>query len=327
MHIGIAGPTSWSALQPWLPNQVDLPPIFTFPLIGRLAAGIRARGHQVTVFTTSTALQAPAEFNGNGLRVLIAPQRPKRSAYDFYRKERGFLQDAMRSSGCDVLHAHWCYEFAAAALDSGYPALVTAHDNPNEEYKYLWGTQAYPFWWFRCFFGRSLVRRSPFLTAVSPYVENNLRQIDGPNAHIRVIPNGVAEELFSLGQKRKEQPPPEDIFTFASVLEGFGRRKNARTALQAFSIFRRNFPRSRYILFGGDFQEGGPAHVWAQRQNLADGVDFRGYTPQSQFHPFLSEQTDVLLHPALLESHPLAITEAMALGVPVLAGEASGGVP
>jgi glycosyltransferase involved in cell wall biosynthesis len=60
---------------------------------------------------------------------------------------------------------------------------------------------------------------------------------------------------------------------------------------------------------------------------LDAGVEFRGHTPQEILHPFLTEQADILVHPALLESHPLAITEAMALGVPVLGGRFSGGVP
>lgn len=327
MHIGIAGPTSWNALRPWLRAGETLPPVFTFPLIGRLAAALRHQGHNVSVFTTSTAPLGLTEIKGDGLRVFIIPMRTKRSAYDFYRKERSLLQKAMHDSNCDILHAHWCYEFAAAALDSGSPTLVTAHDNPNEEYHFTRWTRAYPYWWLRCFFGRRTVRRAPFLTAVSPYVENNLRRISGASPRIRVIPNGVAPELFQRGQGRLTMPSRTEGLTLASVLEGFGHRKNARTALEAFAKFRLRHPQSRYVMFGGDYQEGGPAHVWARRHDLDAGVEFRGYTPQAVFHPFLSEQTDILLHPALLESHPLAITEAMALGVPVLGGQASGGVP
>lgn len=327
MNIGIAGPSSWTALLPWIPSRSTLPPIFNFPLIGRLAAALRQAGHAVTVFTTSTTLTSPMEISGDGLKVLIAPMRPKHSAYDFYRKERALLKRSMRSSGCDILHAHWCYEFAASALDSGRPTLVTAHDNPNEEHRYTRWTRAYPYWWLRCFFGRQTVRRAPFLTAVSPYVQNNLRRISGPDALVRVIPNGVAPELFRRGQDRLTMPACPDSFTITSVLEGFGKRKNAKAALMAFAKFRLRYPQSRYIMFGGDYQEGGPAHVWARQQGLDAGVDFRGHTSQAVFHPFLAEQTDVLLHPALLESHPLAITEAMALGVPVLGGRASGGVP
>jgi len=327
VHIGIAGTTSWNALRPWLRAEETLPPVFTFPLIGRLAAALRHQGHNVSVFTTSTALLDLTEIKGDGVRVSIIPMRPKRSAYDFYRKERALLQKAMHASTCNLLHAHWCYEFAAAALDSGRPTLVTSHDNPNEEYHFTRWTRAYPYWWLRCIFGRRTVRRAPFLTAVSPYVESNLRRISGASPRIRVIPNGVAPELFQRGQGRLTMPSRTEGLTLASVLEGFGHRKNARTALEAFAKFRLRYPQSRYVMFGGDYQEGGPAHVWARHRGLDAGVEFRGYTPQAVFHPFLSEQTDILLHPALLESHPLAITEAMALGVPVLGGQASGGVP
>ena len=224
MHIGIAGPSSWNALKPWLPVGKDLPAIFSFPLIGHLAAALRKRGHAITVFTTSTTLSTPVEI---------------------------------------------------------------AHDNPNEEHYFTRWTRAYPYWWFRCFFGRQTVRRSPFLTAVSPYVANNLRRIAGVAARIRVIPNGVAPELFSRGQERLAVLPRTDKMTLTSVLEGFGARKNARTALRAFAKFLERHPRSRYVMFGGDYQEGGPAHVWARGQGLDAGVEFRGHTPQEILHPFL----------------------------------------
>jgi len=326
VHIGVAGPSSWKAIQAWLPANREFPPIFTFPLIGQLAAGLRSRGHDISIFTTSTSIGRPEEIVGDGLRVFIAPMRSKRSAYDFYRKECPVLQQAMRFSRCDILHAHWCYEFAAAALDSGKPTLVTCHDNPNEEHRFARWTRAYPFWWLRCFFGRRVVRRAPFLSAVSPYVADNLQKICKGQNRPWVVPNGVSSSLFQQGRIRMASPRQSGPFTVASVLEGFGKRKNARTALRAFALHRSRFPDSRYFLFGADYQRGGAADRWAQRRGLSEGVEFRGHTPQIELHAFLAAEADVLLHPALLESHPMAIIESMALGVTVVGGQESGGV-
>jgi len=56
-------------------------------------------------------------------------------------------------------------------------------------------------------------------------------------------------------------------------------------------------------------------------------VHFRGRLPQSELHGELASSATLFLHPALEESHPMAVIEAMALGVPVIGGEQSGGIP
>ena len=328
MNIGIAGPSSWPELEPWISSNVSLPPISTFPLIGRLAALLRKRGHKITVFTTSTEVSSPQLIHGDQMKVWITPMRQKRAAYNFYANEVAFLSEAMRSSDCEIIHAHWCYEFASAALNSGVPSLITSHDNPNEEHRFSCWTRAYPFWFLRCFLGRRILCRAPFVTAVSPYVQDNIHKITGRHTHVRVIPNGIQQALFTGGRSRLDALPiKRSGFTIASVLEGFGKRKNARAALKGFSLFRSQFPQSLYVLFGGDYQQDGPAHNWARNNGLDAGVLFKGRQSQGVFHPYLLDQVDVLLHPSLLESHPMAIIEAMALGIPVVGGIDSGGVP
>lgn len=328
MNIGIAGPSSWSELSPWIPSYPSLPPISSFPLIGRLAALLRKRGHKITVFTTSTEISSPQLIQGDQMKVWVTPMRKKRAAYNFYANEVAFLSEAMRSSDCEIIHAHWCYEFASAALTSGLPSLITSHDNPNEEHRFSRWTRAYPFWFLRCFLGRRILCRAHFVTAVSPYVQENIHKIADRHTHVRVIPNGIQQALFAGGRFRLDALPiKRSNFTIASVLEGFGKRKNARAALQGFSLFRSQFPQSSYVLFGGDYQQEGPAHIWARDNGLDAGVLFKGRQSQDVFHPFLLDQVDVLLHPSLLESHPMAIIEAMALGIPVVGGIDSGGVP
>lgn len=80
-------------------------------------------------------------------------------------------------------------------------------------------------------------------------------------------------------------------------------------------------------MFGGDFEKDGPASSWARSQGINRQVSFYGHTPQAELHRLLVEKVSVLLHPALSESHPMAVVEAMALGLPVIGGQSSGGVP
>jgi hypothetical protein len=40
------------------------------------------------------------------------------------------MREALQREQPDILSAHWTYEFAAAAIATGIPHVVTAHDAP-----------------------------------------------------------------------------------------------------------------------------------------------------------------------------------------------------
>jgi len=67
-----------------------------------------------------------------GLPDLVSPMRPRprHRALDLFAAERAGVRQAMEEDPCDLIHAQWTYEFALAALATGQPTLVTAHDAP-----------------------------------------------------------------------------------------------------------------------------------------------------------------------------------------------------
>jgi glycosyltransferase involved in cell wall biosynthesis len=327
MNIGIAGPSSWPELAPWISSNVSLPPISTFPLIGRLAALLRERGHKITVFTTSTEVSSPQLIQGDQMKVWITPMRQKRAAYNFYANEVAFLSEAMRSSDCEIIHAHWCYEFAKAALQSGAPSLVTAHDSPSLIPSFYRWTRAYLFWLFRGQVGLQVCKRAPNLTCVSPYLKNSILPLISKGRIIKIIPNGVGLMLFQMGEQRLARHSFSASPCITTCLEGFGSRKNPICALRGFAAFRNLYPAATLVMYGQGFGLGGLAHLWAQRHRLDDGVIFKGHTPQSIMHREMCERATVLLHPSLEESFGLGPLEAMALGIPVIGGINSGAIP
>lgn len=327
MNIGIAGPSSWSELAPWIPSNVNLPPISTFPLIGRLAALLRQKGHNITVFTTSTEVSYPQQIQGDQIKVWVAPMRSKRGAYDFYANEVAFLSKAMRSSSCEIIHAHWCYEFAQAALQSESPTLITAHDSPSIIPSFYRWTRAYFFWLFRGQMGKQICGNSPNLTCVSPYLKNSICPLVPKGRDVQIIPNGVGATLFEMGEERLARRSLSSAPCIATCLEGFGSRKNPISALRGFAAFRYIYPTATLVMYGGGFELGGPAHQWAQRYRLVDGVVFKGHTSQSVMHREMCERATALLHPSLEESFGLGPLEAMALGIPVIGGIDSGAIP
>jgi glycosyltransferase involved in cell wall biosynthesis len=171
------------------------------------------------------------------------------------------------------------------------------------------------------------LRKAKCLTAVSPYVAQALRRFVKPEREIIVIPNGATPDVFALYYARRplrQQRP----FRFASVLNGWSPRKNGARLVEAFGMLRKEFgERVELSMFGDGHESGGPAEIWSRSQRLVDGVNFVGSQPYQTLMTRLAESADVLVHPSHEEAHCMAVTEAMAMAIPVIGGRNSGGIP
>ncbi|TFE49843.1 glycosyltransferase family 1 protein [Streptomyces sp. ICN441] len=320
MHIGFAGPVDLATLRSHLPEGV--PAVYAFPYTGWLVRTWLEQGHRVTVYALSAELSECRVYgDGDPLRIVAVPQRhrARHRARDFFLFERRGLARAMREHPADVISAHWTYEFALAATDTGLPSCVTAHDAPLRA---AWEMRS-AFRWMRHSLALPAVHRATTLSAVSPYTVRHLRRCLGVRRHVEVIPNGVLlDSLPRAGAPRHHGEP-----VFASALQGWGRLKNGIGLLQAFRQVRDRLPAARLLMCGAGFGPGGPAENWAVGKGLHRGVEFAGPTAHPLLLQRLAREADVLVHPSRAENLPLTILEAMAVGVPVVAGGRSGGVP
>lgn len=334
LHIGIAGPISTESIADFLDGDVsELPNGYAgAPLLGTLVGALLERGHEVSAYTTDSALPLdlprPVMAQGERFRIYYCPVR-KHSIrnngrhlgriVDFFRLERRYLEQAIRLDAPDVVHAHWTYEFAWAALDTGLPTVITCHDSPLQILKYMPNLYRLG----RYFMARRVLRRAQVLTAVSPYMRDEVQAWAG--VPITVVPNPLSDYVFTLGREAR-QPPADGAWRIAMVLNGWGKCKNPEAALRAFAKLRTHFPTTRLYCYGADFGPDETAEKWAQAQGIAQGVQFVGWMPHQRLLSHLSE-SHLLLHPALEESFGVAVAEAMALGLPVVGGQGSGAVP
>jgi glycosyltransferase involved in cell wall biosynthesis len=228
----------------------------------------------------------------------------------------------MREDPCDIIHANWTYEFALAALASAKPTLITAHDAPFWILRYL--PDAYRA--IRTAMAWQVARKASYMTAVSPYVAEHFRKWLRFRRSMTVVPNGLPGDFFAR-VPHPAQAQKTDRLTFACVLTGWDARKNGAAALLAFKQVHQDLPGSQLLLIGTGHGAGEPAELFANTHDCRGGVRFLGNVPYATVLDTLVNQVDVLVHPAREESFGLAIAEAMALRVPVIAGKYSGGVP
>lgn len=334
MKIAMMGPISTASIAAYLaePPRADFPPgVSGAPFMGTLIGALLERGHEVAAITSggyvATRHTRPLCLRGERFEFHCCPNRRHSvrlshgrigRILDFYGYERANMRQVLAQVRPDFVHAHWTYEYALAAIDSGLPHLVSAHDEPWVVLKLF--RNAYRFG--RYLMARQALARASALSAVSPALRTHLAKYT--RTPIEAIPNPLNPKFMDAGQVRAA-PSEGEALRFISVQNGWNDLKNSSASLRAFALIRRTLPHATYHLFGEDYQQGGLAQQWADAKRLAEGVVFHGPTPHERLIEELKAAT-VMLHPSRWESCPMGIAEAMALGLPVVGGRDSGGV-
>jgi L-malate glycosyltransferase len=316
MHIGIVAPCSSGPLADLLPESGGVDLGWGAHFMATLVRALIARGHHVSVITLSPELTQRRILKGKNLSYYVYPMRANGRMRDVYRLERQGLTEGIRMARPDLLHAHWTYEFALTCLKTELPTVVTSHDNAFRVLRFT--TDLYRLG--RLCLQIRVIRKAAFLTTVSPCLAHSHRRLT--RAAIEVVPNPIElPREDEYGRDRISGP-----VRIATVLNGWGRLKNPKAAIKAFQLFRRELPEAELLMYGTDFEKDGIASRWSGTKGLDQNIQFRGFVPTSTLHNEL-RNLSLLLHPSRTEACPLALLEAMALGVPVVAGKNAGGVP
>jgi glycosyltransferase involved in cell wall biosynthesis len=335
LHIGIVGPIATADISHLIQSKVPNLPVGYegAPLLATLIAELLRQGHRVSAFTLTSDLPldgGAVVVRGNNFSLTYCPMRPHawrpnglRSGriLDLFGFEREQLRKAILQVAPDVVHAHWTYEFSLAAMQTGLPHVVTCHDSPYKVARFYSRekpTQSL-YRWLRALMARKVLSQAQCVTAVSPYMQDEVQSMT--RMSISVVPNPVDVFALDLNKSRTAPSSPR----FAMVCNGWQSRKNPQPAMQAFAMFRAAHPAVEFHLYGHDFGVGQAAEIWAKQQGIATSMVFHGALPHKQLLQALSI-ADLLLHPALEESFGMSIAEAMAMGLPIVAGESSGAV-
>lgn len=321
MKIALSAPADLHALAQFSGQQCEgiapgLGSTATTPLICELVR----RGHDVTLYTLSKGLTQGCQYRWNNLRVVVGPFRERHLAATYFRPEIDFLRRAIEADAPPLVHAHWTYEFALGALRSGAPTLTTIHDLPWNVLRHYRD----PHRAVRLAMAYEVALRGKYFSAVSEAAAYHFASFFRFGTEIPVVTNGITDEVLALG--RATRPGRSRAITFATILQGWSRRKNAQTALKAFCVVRHEIPQARLLMFGFDYQLNGPAHQWAAAHGFERDVAFVGPVKHDQLLPRIAEQVDAVVHPSRDEAFSMAALEAMALRKPLIAGETTPGM-
>ncbi len=295
------------------------------PLISNLIKEYLGRGYKILAITMDDQLaddEPPFIYQNQLLTYVVVPKRkhtfrpngkrPGRTA-DFFRFERSQILSVLKHYKPDVVHAHWTYEYAAAALSYTPDALITVHDNAQIIFNYVRTLNRF----FHLLLARYVFRRGRHFTAVSPYMAESVQKWTA--SPVAVVPNPVPMPSKHYGSAIANVP------VISMVVNGWDDRKNNKKALLAFKGIQQLHPKAVLWAFGTAFEPDAEAAAFCQQHQIQNVVLF-GPTPYAEVLDKVAQST-LLLHTSLEESFGMVLAEAMSYGVPVVAGKNSGAVP
>jgi glycosyltransferase involved in cell wall biosynthesis len=229
-----------------------------------------------------------------------------------------FIRRIRDDVGFDVLRAHSLRFIGPAALWArrryGWDVPVIAHHHhldPDPLNRVI---------------EKPVIERVDAVVTVSDFSRRQLAAELGVRTdHVAVVPNGIGPR-FSPGPKRPDLLGRWGLATGPVVLflGGLKRRKNLGLLLEVWRGVVGARPDARLVIVGG-----GPQRAALERDvrrcGLAETVVLTGYVAEAE-KPDYFRLADAFLFPSSLEGFGLAIGEAMASGVPVVASD-RGSIP
>jgi glycosyltransferase involved in cell wall biosynthesis len=230
-----------------------------------------------------------------------------------YRREKKAIRSLCRQHRPDVVHTHG---FRSDVVDGpvasaeGIAIVSTCHGFIDSH----WRGRFYQ--WLQ----RRALRRFDAAIAVSTSVEARLRSAKIPAAKIHLVPNCFAPQNETLTRERARQRlhlPDGPAIGWVGRLTG---EKGADVALEAFA--RLKHPGARLVIVGEGRDEEA-LRSRAVQLGVSERVNWCGAIPSAGelFRAF-----DVFLLSSRSEGTPIALFEAMAADVPIVATRV-GGVP
>ena len=254
----------------------------------------------------------------------LASKNIFRSIQALFRELRSVQakESLLHSLGADLL---FCPFTAPTYSDLRIPTVSIVHDLQHVAYPQFFSAAEKE---HRDKIVRETCRRASRIVCISDYVRQRvLDESDFLRERATTIPHALYDRF-----PEKVDPKSNGVLDRLQLESGrfllypanFWAHKNHAMLLTAFGIYRARYPGSDLkIVCTGAPSDGRDFSIKAShRMNLVGAVLFPGYLDDGEFRVLL-ESCRALIFPSLYEGFGLPILEAMALGKPVLASNAT----
>lgn len=292
----------------------------------RLAYYLEAQGHEVAVVAPSYSLKH-INKKKNNIRIFGISSLPILAYKDFRFAHPFFLQAQMRKIlkdfQPDIVHlqSHFIINrtMLKVAQKQGFPIVATNHFMPENLTHYL-PLPKKTLSWVNKYMWRDFAKvfnKVPFVTTPTEIAANLIR----PHLFVPVIPVtcGIDLEKFNPKndgvylQKRYAIPKEKPILLFVGRLDA---EKNIDQVIcaSAQTMKEADF----CLVIAGKGFEAVNLQKLAKKLKIDDKVFFTGFVPDEDL-PFLYKIADCFINACPFELQCIAVMEAMATGLPVIA--------
>ncbi|MBC8134426.1 MAG: glycosyltransferase family 4 protein [Fibrella sp.] len=229
-----------------------------------------------------------------------------------------------RNNGAELLHGHglrYAPLFAAASVAAGLPLVVSLHNLVPSDLTGLQKTAA-----------RTALSRASAIIAVSHAVAESATDIVGDRDRIIPIPNGIEVSRFTVSDAERQvrRRIQREVFHIAPgdplvvCLSRMSPEKDVANLLEAFALLAPHYPDARLCVAG----EGRLRKTLEWHINVL-GLNNKAFLPGVISRDRISDllfAADIFALSSREEGLSLAVLEAMAAGLPVVATNV-GGLP
>lgn len=286
-----------------------------------LAAGLRSRGHAVSVVTPASAPRFAHLLAGVVRRAGLVQGRVRRLVCQQAAYYIRMYFACRRAPRADVIHAHDVLSGAAARAATGgsAPVVVSCHFNgsPTDEIIRQLGWSPADGRRLARWYQRRFAEVDHYIST-SEFVAARLRELRPGAATHRVVYNGIdftATDSAAASRELGERFPGRRIVINAGWLE---KRKNQSFVIHAAAAMPDD---SIVFCLVGDGPDRGMLESAVAARKLGGRVVFLG---QRSDLPALLKASHLCLHTAFLENCPLILLDAMSAGIPTLARDEGG---
>ena len=204
------------------------------------------------------------------------------------------------------------------SLRTNVPQCIVVHDLAFLHHPYFIKKSQYRF--YKKYTPRFL-RKSSSVATVSKFSKHDIvDEYDIPADKIDVVYNGVKEIFKPVTNEEKDlvknkYTSGRDFFLYAGAIHP---RKNLRTLLRAFSIFKKRQQSSMKLVLAGRLAWKFDSFVKdLENYKYRDDVVMTGYVNDDELATIMASAY-CLVYPSLLEGFGVPVLEAMRCGVPVI---------
>ncbi len=290
--------------------------------VEKLSVGLRALGHQVTVFAPSYDEQDTEEdvIRYGALLKGVAGGFSVPNSLD-PKIERAFWEGHF-----DVIHVHHPMMIGATAryLSWKYhvPLVSTYHTRYEQYLHYVGLTGLERFW---PIYLRRTLGACNMVFAPTPHIRDYLRET-GINPPIEVLPTGLSKTAFYPDQQKakrlREQFCEGRPFLFCTVAR-LAKEKNLEFLLESLALYKQKAgPCFKLLLIGkGPYREKLCRRIGELA--LTEEIILTGEVRNEDMKEYCAA-SDLFLFSSRSETQGIVLLEAMAVGTPVLALRATG---